>query len=101
VGYAFVSQYLGDMFPDLLDLDSFNTRRRELIAVIEAIRRDVHDQLLDSSDSVCLVDSAPVTLMTYTRGARMSQRGGHSILRRRHQQEEQGLRIAAAPHRHC
>ena len=70
VGYAFVAQYLADMFPKLLDLDRFNVRRRELIGVIEAIRRDWRDQKLDRSDPVRLVDSAPVSLMTYTRGAR-------------------------------
>lgn len=70
VGYAFVSQYLRDLFPDLIDLDRFNARRRELIAVIEAIRRDLRDQVLDCADTVRLVDSAPVTLMTYSRGAR-------------------------------
>jgi hypothetical protein len=70
VGYAFVSQYLRDLFPNLIDLDRFNARRRELIAVIEAIRRDPRDQKLNRGDPVRLVDSAPVTLMTYTRGAR-------------------------------
>ena len=70
VGYAFVSQYLRDMFPDLIDLDRFNVRRRELIAVIEIIRKDLRDQKLDATDAVRLVDSAPVTLMTYTRGSR-------------------------------
>ena len=70
VGYAFVSQYLRDMFPNLIDLDRFNTRRRALIGVIETIRRDLRDQRLDSSDAIRLADSAPVTLMTYTRGAR-------------------------------
>ena len=70
VGYAFVTQYLRDLFPELIDLDRFNARRRELIAVIEAIRRDLRDQVGDRTDRVRLVDSAPVTLMTYTRGAR-------------------------------
>ncbi len=70
VGYAFVSQYLTDLFPDLLDLDRFNVRRRDLVAVIEAIRRDVRDQIIDPNDRVRIVDSAPVTLMTYTRGSR-------------------------------
>lgn len=70
VGYAFVSQYLRDMFPNLIDLDRFNVRRRELIAVIEVIRKDLRDQKLDGTDTVRLVDSAPVTLMTYTRGSR-------------------------------
>lgn len=70
VGYAFVCQYLRHLFPDLIDVDHFNERHRDLIAVIEAIRRDLRDQKLDRADPVRLVDSAPVTLMTYTRGAR-------------------------------
>jgi len=70
VGYTFVSQYLRDLFPNLIDLDRFNARRRQMIAVIEAIRRDLRDQQLNQADRVRLVDSAPVTLMTYTRGAR-------------------------------
>ncbi|MEO1443471.1 MAG: hypothetical protein AAFV33_23915 [Chloroflexota bacterium] len=70
VGYAFVSQYLTDLFPYVLDLDRFNVRRRSLIAPMEAIRRNLRDQKLESEDPVRLVDSAPVTLMTYTRGNR-------------------------------
>lgn len=70
VGYAFVCQYMSHLFPDLIDLDRFNARRRALIGVIEAIRRDLRDQQLDRADPIRLVDSAPVTLMTYTRGAR-------------------------------
>lgn len=70
VGYTFVSQFLRDMFPDLIDLDRFNVRRRELIAVIEVIRKDLRAQKLQATDPVRLVDSAPVTLMTYTRGSR-------------------------------
>lgn len=70
VGYAFVSQYLWDLFPQLLDLDRFNARRRALIAIIEAIRRDLRDQKLARADPLRLVDSAPIALMTYTRGAR-------------------------------
>ncbi len=70
VAYAFVAQYHRDLFPKLIDLDRFNVRRRELIAVIEAIRRDLRDQKLDRTDRVRLVDSAPIALMTYSRGAR-------------------------------
>jgi len=70
LGYAFVSQFWRDLFPHRIDLDRFNARRRELIAVIEAIRRDLRDQKLDRTDPVRLVDSAPVALMTYSRGAR-------------------------------
>ncbi len=70
VGYAFVRQYLRDLFPRLLDVDRFNARRRRLVGVIEAIRRILRDQKLDTNEPVRLVDSAPVTLMTYTRGKR-------------------------------
>ena len=70
LGYAFVSQFWRDLFPNLIDLDRFNTRRRELIAVIEAIRQDLRDQKLDRTDPVRVVDSAPVALTTYSRGAR-------------------------------
>jgi hypothetical protein len=77
VGYAFVTQYMHDLFPRLVDLDRFNVRRRELIAVIEAIRRDFRDQKLDPQDRVRLTDSAPITLMTYSRGARCVSVVGH------------------------
>lgn len=76
VGYAFVSQYLRDTFPKLLDLDRFNARRRALVAVIEAIRQDLRGQKLDLTDPVRLVDSAPVTLMSYSRGARSKSVAG-------------------------
>jgi hypothetical protein len=77
VGYAFVLKYMHDLFPCLVDLDRFNVRRRELIAVIEALRRDFRDQKLDSHDHVRLTDSAPITLMTYSRGARCVSVVGH------------------------
>jgi len=70
VGYAFIAQYLRAAFPQLLDLDRLNARRRDLIAVVEAIRRHLRDQLVDRADPIRLVDSAPIELMTYTRGAR-------------------------------
>jgi hypothetical protein len=70
VGYAFVTQYMHDLFPRMLNLDRFNARRRALIGVIELIRRDLRDQKLATDDPVRLVDSAPITLMTYTRGKR-------------------------------
>ncbi len=80
VGSAFVRQYMLHVFPKLLDLDRFNQRRRELIALIEAIRCDLRDQKLNRSDPVRLVDRAPVTLMTYTRGAHCISAVGHEYL---------------------
>ncbi|MFZ5909321.1 MAG: IS982 family transposase [Chloroflexota bacterium] len=70
LGYAFVYQYMLDMFPRLLDLDRFNARRRKLVGVMEAIRCDLRDQKMNRADTVRLVDSAPVTVVTYTRGSR-------------------------------
>ena len=52
----------------MLDVDRFNARRRDLVGVVEAIRCQLRDQLIDRTDPLRLVDSAPVTLMTYTRG---------------------------------
>jgi len=72
LGYAFVRQYMAGMFPRLLDLDRFNARRRELVGIIEAIRRDLRDQKINRADPIRLVDSAPVTVVTYTRGSRCS-----------------------------
>jgi hypothetical protein len=77
VGHAFVRQYMRHLFPELLDLDRFNQRRRELIAVIEAIRCHLRDQKLDRKDPVRLVDSAPISRMTYSRGARCISVVGH------------------------
>lgn len=77
VGYTFVCQYLRDLFPRLLDLDRFNQRRRALIGVMEALRRILRNQLIDPDDPVRLVDSAPITLMTYTRGARCQSVDGN------------------------
>ena len=70
VGYAFVTEYLRDMFPDLLNVDRFNVRRRKLIAMIEQIRRLLRNQKLDATNPFRIADSAPITLMTYTRGKR-------------------------------
>ncbi len=70
VGYAFVSQYMTDLFRNLIDLDRFNQRRRHLVWFTEAIRREQRDKIIDQSDRVRIVDSAPLTMMTYTRGSR-------------------------------
>jgi hypothetical protein len=69
VGYSFIQQFLRPLFPRQLDLDRFNHRRRQLIGVTEALRRRYRDRLLDRKDGLRLVDSAPITLMTYPRGS--------------------------------
>lgn len=80
MGYAFVCQCLRHLFPDLMDVDHFNDRRRDLIAVIETIRRDLRDQKLDRADPVRLVDSVGLTLMAYARGARCQSFVGNQFL---------------------
>lgn len=77
VGYAFIGQYLRTLFPRLLDLDRFNQRRRALIGVMEAIRRELCQKLIDPTDPVRLVDSAPLTLMTYSRGVQCQSVDGN------------------------
>ena len=57
LGYAFIWQYMADMFPKLVDLDRFNVRRRALGGIMEAIRRELCTQQLDQNDPVRLVDS--------------------------------------------
>ena len=70
LGYAFIQQYLRPLFPRQLDLDRFNYRRRQLIGVIEQVRRYWREQLLEAEDRFRIVDSAPISLMTYARGSR-------------------------------
>ena len=65
---AFIRQYHADLFPRLLDDTRFNRRRRALLGMIEAIRRQLTEMLIDLEDRVRLVDSAPIPLCTYTRG---------------------------------
>ena len=45
-------------------------RCRQWIAVIAQVRRLLRDQKLDSTNPFRIADSAPITLMTYTRGKR-------------------------------
>ena len=59
VAYAFVAQYHRDLFPKLIDLDRFNVRRRELIAVIEAIRQDFAGSKSGSHLTACAWSTAP------------------------------------------
>lgn len=67
LGLAFVSQYHLDLFPQLLDNGQFNRRRRHLTGVMELIRRQYNQLLIDPDDRVRLIDSAPIPACTYTR----------------------------------
>ncbi|MEM7537629.1 MAG: IS982 family transposase [Chloroflexota bacterium] len=72
----FIRQYHPDMFPYLLDNGRFNRRRRALSEQMEDIRCRLRDTwyalnpLDDEEESLRLVDSAPIPICTYTRGAR-------------------------------
>lgn len=70
MGLAFLRQYHLDLFPQLLDNGRFNRRRRQLVMVIEALRRQVTNCLIDPNDPVRIVDSAPIPACTYTRNSR-------------------------------
>jgi len=61
---------LSDLFPKLLNVDRFNVRRHQLIAVMEQIRRVLWDHKLDVTNPYRIADSASITLMTYIRGNR-------------------------------
>lgn len=72
----FIRQYHLEMFPNLLDNSRFNRRRRQLTQVMEAIREHLRDlwraiHPLDEAEvHLRLVDSAPISMCTYTRGGR-------------------------------
>lgn len=72
----FIRQYHLDMFPNLLDKSRFNRRRHQLVGVMEAIRSQLRDRWrathpLDASEeNLRIVDSAPISICTYTRGGR-------------------------------
>ena len=69
LGLAFLAQYHLDLFPHLLDLSQFNRRRRHLTGVMELIRRQYTQLLIDPADRVRLIDSAPIPACTYTRNS--------------------------------
>ncbi|MCB9419368.1 MAG: IS982 family transposase [Ardenticatenaceae bacterium] len=72
----FIRQYHLDMFPHLLDNSRFNRRRHQLAGVMEAIREHLRDRWrakhpLDiETENLRIVDSAPISICTYTRGGR-------------------------------
>ena len=72
----FIRQYHLDMFPNVLDNSRFNRRRHQLSQVMEAIREQLRDRwraahpLDEETSHIRLVDSAPISICTYTRGSR-------------------------------
>ena len=72
----FIRQYHLNMFPNVLDNSRFNRRRHQLSQVMEAIREQLPDRwrashpLDQETAHLRLVDSAPISICTYTRGGR-------------------------------
>lgn len=68
LGLTFLRQYHLDLFPKLIEYSRFNRRRRDLAGVIEAIRRRLSRPLIDPTERVRVLDSAPLPVCTYARG---------------------------------
>jgi hypothetical protein len=70
LGLSFLRQYHPTLFPHLPPDGWFNQRRTVLALLIDQVRRVInwHNGLLAADDPVRLLDSAPITLATYTRG---------------------------------
>ena len=72
----FIRQYHLDLFPNLLDNSRFNRRRHQLAGVKEAIREQLRNRwrlehpLEAEEENLRIVDSAPISICTYTRGSR-------------------------------
>ena len=72
----FIRQYHLDMFPNLLDNSRFNRRRHQLVEIMEAIREHLRDHwrakhpFCAEEENLRIVDSAPISICTYTRGGR-------------------------------
>lgn len=70
LGLAFLRQYHLALFPQLLTPSRFNRRRRQLGWVMESIRLILTQELIVTEDNVRLLDSAPIPVCNYGRGAR-------------------------------
>lgn len=72
----FIRQYHLDLFPELLTDSRLNRRRQQLTLVMERIREQLRDlwhmlHPLDGEEAhLRIVDSAPISICTYTRGGR-------------------------------
>jgi len=78
LGLSFLRQYHPTLFPQLPSDGWFNQRRTVLALLIDQVRRVINWQtgLLATDDPVRLLDSAPITLATYTRGGDNRTRNG-------------------------
>jgi hypothetical protein len=71
LGLAFLRQYHADLFPHLPSEGHFNERRTRLGPLIDQVRHWLtsHEGLLDATDPVRLLDSAPIFVATYGRAS--------------------------------
>jgi hypothetical protein len=79
LGLSFLRQYHAELFPHLPSNGHFNQRRTCLGPLIEQIRcwLTAQEGLLDETDAVRLIDSAPVFVATYGRGGANQTLAGH------------------------
>lgn len=79
LGLSFLRQYHGELFPHLPSDGHFNERRTRLGPLIEQIRcwLSANEGLLDETDPVRLIDSAPIFVATYGRGGDNQTLTGH------------------------
>lgn len=79
LGLSFLRQYHGELFPHLPANGHFNERRTRLGPLIEQLRcwLSANEGLLDETDPVRLIDSAPIFVATYGRGGDTQTLAGH------------------------
>jgi len=79
LGLSFLRQYHAELFPHLPSDGHFNERRTRLGPLIEQIRcwLTAQEGLLDATDPVRLIDSAPIFVATYGRGGENQTLAGH------------------------
>jgi hypothetical protein len=71
LGLAFLRQYHADLFPHLPSDGHFNERRTRLGPLTDQVRHwlSEHEGLLEASDPLRLIDSAPIFVATYGRAS--------------------------------
>jgi hypothetical protein len=79
LGLSFLRQYHADLFPQLPSDGHFNERRTRLGPLMEQVRRwlTAHEGLYEETDTIRLLDSAPIFVATYGRGGDNQTLMGH------------------------
>jgi hypothetical protein len=81
LGLWFLRQYHADMFPALPSNGVFNERRRLLGHITEQIRRLLTAEwgLINPADQLRLLDSAPISITTWSRGSENASAAGSAF----------------------